>query len=65
LDLNNTWKIEHIKIISAQQAKSAYAYKNVNKKKNLLKMNNATTTIVFFYYEHHPENGWNTNQNIS
>jgi hypothetical protein len=28
-------------------------------------MNNATTTIVFFYYEHHPENGWNTNQNIS
>jgi hypothetical protein len=26
------WKIEHIKMINAQQAKSAYAYKNMKEK---------------------------------
>jgi len=45
LDVNNTWKLEHTKIINAQQAKSAYAYKNMKEK--LLKLNKATTTIVF------------------
>ena len=46
MDLNNTWKIEYIKINNSQQAKSAYAYKNMKEK--LLKMKKAITTIVFF-----------------
>jgi hypothetical protein len=39
LDLINAWKMEHIKMIKAQQAKATYTYKNT--KERLLKTNTA------------------------
>jgi len=32
LDLINAWKMEHIKMIKAQQVKATYTYKNTKKK---------------------------------